>query len=149
LLVAATLALMIFALPTQPGAVPLTCMVAALFGFSASVIFLAGWFYRAVDNAKVILSIWLVTYCFAPFIVDFARYRLSDPKFYDPVLAMPATFSPLGLMIEAATQPEADLRPGAAFHALVPLLPAALYLRRGRRAAPQHPAPPTWSAAGT
>jgi hypothetical protein len=49
------------------------------------------------------------------------------------VLARASAFSPVGLVIETATQPQFDLRPGAIVHAVIPALPIALYLRGGRR----------------
>jgi hypothetical protein len=132
LIVTGALALMLLAHPYRLPAVRAACVVAGFFGFCASVIFVAAWFYRAVDNAKVILAIWLGGYCLAPLVADFVRHRMSDESYYDPVLARAATFSPVGLVIESASQPRADLRAGAVFHCLIPLLPAALYLRRRR-----------------
>jgi ABC-type uncharacterized transport system permease subunit len=123
------------------------CIVAALLGFCLSVTFVAAWFYRSVDNAKVILTLWLIAYCITPLLVDVAREQVAQNRRFDePTLMTAATFSPIGLLIESATQPEANLRPGAIFHILIPLLPIALYLRvaarqRTRRAAHTHRLP--------
>jgi hypothetical protein len=106
-------------------------IVAALFGFCLSTTFLAAWIYRAVDNAKAVLAIWLVLYCLAPLGVDLVRHGMSERS--GRVMATAATLSPVGLIVEAATEPRAKLKVGAAFNALVPLLPIALYIRSGRR----------------
>jgi hypothetical protein len=134
LTVTAVLALLVFALPARPGPARLACIVAALFGFCASVVFVAGWSYRFGDNAKATLAVWLAIYCLGPLALDFARDRLSAAAADTnaPMLATTASFSPVGLLIEAATQPGADLRAGAVFHALIPLLPIGLYLRAAR-----------------
>ena len=50
-----------------------------------------------------------------------------------PVLTRVASFSPVGLLIEDAARRQVDLRPAAVFHAVIPVLPIALYLRAGRR----------------
>lgn len=134
LLVTAALALMILALPHPPHFARLTCLVAALFGFCTSVVFVAAWFYRTVDNAKVILAIWLVSYCLVPLALDFARFRMSDRE-DAPNLATMATLSPVGMVMAVSSDAKVDLRPGAVFHVLIPLLPAWLYLRRVRRQA--------------
>ena len=107
-------------------------MIAALFGFAASAIFLAGWFYRSVESAKIILGIWLVAYCLVPVGVDLVRSHWADDE-DAPVLALTASFSPIGLLIEDAARRQVDLRPAAIFHAMIPALPIALYLRAGRR----------------
>lgn len=132
-LVTAVLALLIFALPLRPSAVRVSWVIAALFGFSASVIFVAGWFYRSVTSAKIILGIWLAAYCVAPLGVDLVRKYMSDDWDDGPVLTTASSLSPIGMVIEVATEPRADLRPGAVFHVLIPALPIALYLRAGRR----------------
>lgn len=133
-IVAAALALMLLALPTPPGKTRAVCMAAAFWGFSLSVIFVAAWFYRAVDNAKVIISIWLIAYCFLPLGLDFARDRLTNGD--EPTMTMASSFSPVGLIIEATNESKVNLRPAAVFHVLIPWLPVALYLR-GRRPKPQ------------
>jgi hypothetical protein len=135
LLVTAALGLIAFALPTPREPQRLACIAAALFGFSLSAVFAAAWAYRVVDSAKIILAIWLACYCFAPLVVDFVRVAAQDHRYGDPALAVASTFSPVGLLIESATQPDADLRAGAVFHLLIPLLPAALYARATRRQA--------------
>jgi hypothetical protein len=131
LIVTGTLALMIFALPRRPSGDDVVLIGIAFFGFCLSAIFVAAWFYRAVDNAKVILFIWFIAYCLVPLGIDFARDRLSDRD--EPTLGAIASFSPIGLLIEAADGSSADLRPAAVFHCLVPLIPLGLYLRGGRR----------------
>jgi hypothetical protein len=144
LMVTAMLALMTFALPTAPTIERAACITAALLGFSLSVTFIAAWFYRSTDNAKVILAFWLIAYCVTPLLVDVAREQVSQHRRFDePTLRMPATFSPIGLLVESATQPTANLRPAALFHLLIPLLPITLYLRvshrqRTTRVAAQH-----------
>jgi hypothetical protein len=132
-LVTAVLALLIYALPVRPSAVRVSCVIAALFGFSASAIFVAGWFYRSVENAKVILGIWLVAYCVVPLGTDLVRKYFSEDWDEGPVLATASAFSPVGLVCETAAQPDANLRPAAIFHAVIPVLPIGLYLRVGRR----------------
>jgi hypothetical protein len=141
LIVIGLLSLMLLAFPVAtrvPELRQFACFVAALFGFSLSVIFVAAWVYRAVDNAKVILGIWLILYCLIPLGVDFTRTRLSDND--EPALTMTAAFSPIGLLIESVSQPEADLRIPAIFNALIPLLPIGLYIRTARRQAIGRPA---------
>jgi hypothetical protein len=136
LIVTGLLALMLLAFPAServPERRQFVCFVAALFGFSLSVIFVAAWVYRAVDNAKVILGIWLILYCLVPLGVDFTRTRLSDND--EPALTSVAAFSPIGLLIEAVSQPEAALRVPAIFNGLIPLLPIGLYVRTVRRQA--------------
>ena len=135
LVVAAVLSLMMLALPKPPGLGRAACMACAMVGFSASVVFVGAWFYRAVESAKVIIAIWLICYCVAPLGVDLARDRMTERvgEEEQPVLAVAASLSPVGLLIEAATDRRANLAPGAVFHLLAPLLPAGLYLR-GRRA---------------
>jgi hypothetical protein len=132
-LVTAGLALMVFALPVRPNALRVSCVIAALFGFSVSVIFVAGWFYRSVQSAKIILGIWLVAYCVAPLGADLVRKYFSDDWDDGPVLARAGSFSPVGMVCEVAGQTDRDLRAGAVFHAVVPALPIGLYLRAGRR----------------
>jgi hypothetical protein len=128
LMVTAVLALMMFAFPRPPGTTRTTCMIAAFFGFSLSTIFTAAWFYRTVDNAKVVLTIWLIVYCLLPMGVDFCRDRIVDRD--EPGMTMLSSFSPLGLIIEASTDSKVNLRPASIFHVLIPLLPLGLYLRR-------------------
>ncbi|MDB5323085.1 MAG: hypothetical protein JWN40_4716 [Phycisphaerales bacterium] len=146
LLVTTLLALMLLAYPVEAPRLQLlrifACFVAALFGFCLSTIFVAAWVYRAVDNAKVILGIWLILYCLVPLGVDFARDRLTDAA-NEPALKTAAALSPIGLLIETVTQPEKDLRPAAVFHVLIPLLPIGLYLRtmRAKRIPPAPPLP--------
>jgi hypothetical protein len=132
-IVAAVLALMTLAHPAQPSAARLACVGAAMLGFCVSVIHVAAWFYRSVDNAKIILGIWVGVYCLMPLGMDFFIARASERVYDEPMLGVAATFSPVGLLIESATQPEADLRVGAAFHVLIPLLPMGIYARRDRR----------------
>lgn len=148
LIVTAALALMAFALPAPPTVQRAACIVAALLGFCLSVTFFAAWFYRSIDNAKVVLTFWLLAYCVAPLLVDVAREQVAlQRRFDEPTLMLAASFSPIGLLVESATQPNADLRPGAIFHVLIPLLPLALYLRvthrqrKTRAAALAHPTP--------
>jgi hypothetical protein len=133
-IVVAALALMLLATPEPMGATRAVCFVAALFGFCVSGVFVAAWFYRSVESAKVILAIWVAAYCVAPLAVDLTRKGLSD-RYSDPVLATAATFSPVGMVIEAVTEPveDVDLRPAAVFHLLVPLLSVGLYVRVARR----------------
>jgi hypothetical protein len=138
LIVTALLATMLFVLPTPPTTARKACFVAALFGFCASVTFAAAWVYRVVDNAKVILTIWLLAYALLPLGIDLVRHSLADSPF-DPVLTTISSFSPIGLVIAAASEPETDILPGAIFHVLIPLLPFALY-RQASRPKPQ-PAP--------
>lgn len=134
LIVAGALALMLVVTPEPLGGLRTACFLAALFGFCVSAMFVAAWFYRSVDTAKVILTIWVVAYCVVPLAVDLTRKGLSN-RFDEPVLATAATFSPVGMIIESITEPPegVDLRPAAAFHALIPLLPAGLYARVARR----------------
>jgi hypothetical protein len=127
LIVTAVLALMVFALPTAPEPRRATAAALALFGFSLSLVFWAAWIYRVADNAKVLLGVWLICYCLVPMAIDFVRERMADDG--GPVLAVVASFSPVGLLSEFALQPAADLRWGAVFHLLLPMLPAWLYLR--------------------
>jgi hypothetical protein len=142
IMVTAILCLMVLALPSPPAFGRLACLFAALFGFSASVICAAAWVYRAIDNAKVVLAIWLTIYCLVPLTLDFARSRLVDRDEPGPVLATMASLSPIGMTIEVSSRAKVDLRPGAVFHLLIPLLPAALYLRTVRRQAAAHRPPP-------
>jgi hypothetical protein len=128
LIVTILLAAVIFVRPDKWPGVRIACFAAALFGFSASVTYAAAWFYRVVDNAKVILTIWLVLYALAPLCTDLVRHSLSDSPF-DPVLTTLSSFSPVGLVIEAASQPETEILPGGVFHLFIPLLPYALYRR--------------------
>lgn len=130
-IVTAALTLMILAFPNPPRQERVFYFVAALFGFCLSVIYVAAWVYRAVDNAKIILGVWLILYCLVPLGVDLVRTRISDTD--EPALATIASFSPVGLLIETVTQPEANLRPGAIFNVLIPLFPLSLYLRAMRR----------------
>jgi hypothetical protein len=142
LIITAVLALMLLAFPATQHIQILArfaCFIAALFGFCLSVIFVAAWVYRAVDNAKIILGIWLILYCLVPLGVDFARDRLADTD-DEPALKTAAAFSPVGLLIEAVTQPDTDLRAPAVFHVLIPLLPIGLYLRTTRRKQISRPA---------
>ena len=44
---------MLLVLPTPPTLPRMACFAAALFGFSASVIYAAAWVYRVVDNANL------------------------------------------------------------------------------------------------
>ena len=115
----------------RPGAEHVRLIGAAFFGFCLSAIFVAAWFYRAVDNAKVILFIWIVAYCLLPLGIDFARDRLSDRD--EPTLGAIASYSPIGMLIESTSRSHPDLRPAAVFHCLVPLIPVGLYLRGGQR----------------
>jgi hypothetical protein len=140
LIVTAVLGLMIFALPRPPGMTHGTCMVAAMFGFCLSVVFLAAWFYRAAENANIVLGIWLICYCLLPLGLDLARDHFSDAP-DEPVMTMASSFSPLGLIIEAVNKSTVNLRPGAVFHVMIPLLPLGLYLRRGRTLGGPIPAP--------
>jgi hypothetical protein len=131
LIVTAALGIMIFALPRPPGMMRGACMAAALFGFCLSIIFVAAWFYRAAENAKIVLGIWLIAYCLLPLGADLARDHFSDAP-DAPMMTMASSFSPLGLLIEAVNKSQVNLQPGAVFHVMIPLLPMGLYLRRGR-----------------
>jgi hypothetical protein len=144
LIVMGVLGLMILALPIQTGpdtsrtfrpeAVRALGLLAALLGFCLSMTFVAAWFYRSVESAKVILIIWIACYCVAPLVLGIVGMEMSDQD--DPSLGVAGAFSPIGMVIEASqdTKP-AVMVPGAVFHLLAPLLPAAFYLRTGRRAA--------------
>lgn len=132
LIVTAALGIMIFALPRPPGMMRGTCMIAAFFGFCLSIIFVAAWFYRAAENAKIVLGIWLIAYCLLPLGVDLARDHFSDAP-DEPVMTMASSFSPLGLLMESVNKLQVNLQPGAVFHVMIPLLPIGLYLRRGRK----------------
>jgi len=144
LIVTGVLGLMILALPIQTGpeasgrfrpeVLRAVCLLAALLGFSLSISFVAAWFYRSVESAKVILIIWIACYCVAPLVLGIVGMEMSDQD--EASLGVAGAFSPVGMVIEASqdTKP-AVMAPGAVFHLLAPLLPAALYLRVGRRAA--------------
>ncbi|HEY7120021.1 MAG TPA: hypothetical protein VH475_25760 [Tepidisphaeraceae bacterium] len=144
-IVTAVMALILLALRNPPAPARLAWLVAAFFGFCVSVTFFAAWIYRAAENAKVLLGVWLIAYYLVPLAVDFTRNGLLDRDSDEdrPTLTTAASFSPVGLLIEAVTQPDADLRKGAVFHVLIPLIPIALYLRRPRRPTITHPAPAT------
>jgi hypothetical protein len=129
-IVTGALSLMMFAFREPPGTERAACLIAAFFGFCVSVVFLAAWFYRSVESAKLIVGLWLACYCLGPLVVDFARSRMSEREWDEPVLATAASFSPIGMLIEVVTRAKVDLRPGAVFHAVVPLLPVGLYVKR-------------------
>jgi hypothetical protein len=130
--VTAALSLMLLGFPSRPDDMRTLCVVAALFGFSFSVIFVAGWFYRSVESAKVILAIWLGLYCLLPLVLHFL---VSEAAEFGDEPTVLATFSPMGMVATATAAPEGRLLPGAVFHVLAPVLPVALYWRvaRGRR----------------
>jgi hypothetical protein len=136
LVVAATLALVVFASPRRPTGAEWGCTLAGLAGFSLSAVFVAAWVYRVVDNAKVILGIWLAAYCVVPVVVDLVRHGMSD-DYNDPTLAFASSFSPAGLLIEVWTHADVNLVPAVVAHLVVPLLPMGLYwreMRKGRTA---------------
>jgi hypothetical protein len=132
LLVTAVLSLMLLGFPTRPDATRAVCVAAAFFGFSFSVIFVAGWFYRSVESAKVILAIWLGAYCVLPLVIHFMVSQAAD---YGDEPTVIATFSPMGQVISATQGEAGKLVPAAVFHVLAPVLPMVLYWRvaRGRR----------------
>jgi hypothetical protein len=96
------------------------------------VIFVAGWFYRSVESAKVILAIWLGVYCVLPLVIHFMVSQAAD---YGDEPTIVATFSPMGQVITATEAKAEKLVPAGVFHVLAPVLPMVLYWRvaRGRR----------------
>jgi hypothetical protein len=139
LVVTAVLSLMLLGLPRQPDRLRAACIVAACFGFSFSVIFVAGWFYRSVESAKVILAIWLGLYCVLPLVIHFMVSQAAD---YGDEPTVIATFSPMGQVITATQAEAGKLIPAAVFHLLAPVLPMALYWRVARpRRRPEAAAP--------
>lgn len=98
----------------------------ALAGFSFSVIFFAAWIYLAINNAKLILGVWLALYCLLPLVFDAILHTLTD-RSDEPVLQFFSTFSPLGLLIETWSRTPLIALPPVLFHLLIPLLPMFLY----------------------
>jgi hypothetical protein len=130
--VTAVMALMLLGFPTVPDSTRAACVVAALFGFGFSVIFVAGWFYRSVESAKVILAIWLGIYCLLPLVLHFLVSQAAE--FGDEPSTL-AAFSPMGMVSLVGQNHPERLIPAAVCHVLAPVLPIALYWRvaRGRR----------------
>ncbi|HZZ41299.1 MAG TPA: hypothetical protein VFE58_00040 [Tepidisphaeraceae bacterium] len=135
LLILAALSLMLFAAPTFPTSSQLAYTLLALYGFCLSIIFLAAWTYRTIDNAKVFLTTWIFLYCLLPIISDAIRHSVADNN-SDPVLTAMSSFSPIGLLIETWTSIPIDTFPVIALHLIAPLLPLSLYLLLPRRKSP-------------